>query len=87
MEQKLQELINKATSKFKEHNCYYEIYSYMGIAVAIEICWGDWKHDHGFVDYIMKEVGGNTKFSEEITEQDGSDTYSSIHYFVPNPTI
>ena len=87
MEQKLQSIIEKAKAEFKKHNCHYDIYPYMGLAVAIEITWGDWKHDHAFVDYIMRELGLTTKFGEETTEEDGSDTYSSIHYFVPNPSV
>ena len=87
METRLQEIINKAKVQFKEHNCHYEIYPYMGISIAVEINRGDWKHDHAFVDYIMRNLRNVTKFGEEVTEEDGSDTYSSIHYFVPNPTI
>lgn len=48
--------------------------------VSISIDWGDWKHSHAYLDYLMKELGFS-KCDEEITEEDGSDCYSSIHYY------
>ena len=50
------------------------------LTVAIEIIWGDWKHDHAYADYVMKQ-NGFTKIHEEVTEEDGSDCASSIHYY------
>ena len=46
----------------------------------IEIEWGDWKHDHQFTDDIMEALGYELTMEVE-TETDGSDCYSSIHYF------
>lgn len=46
----------------------------------IEIEWGDWKHDHKFTDDIM-EVLGYVLLQEKVTEEDGSDCYSAIHYY------
>ena len=51
------------------------------IAIAIE--WGDWKHDHLFCDHLMKKMG-YTKNTEHLTGQDGSDCYSSIHFYSKN---
>lgn len=48
--------------------------------VSVSVEWGDWKHSHGFLDYLMKQLGF-TLFKERVTEEDGSDTYSSIHYY------
>ena len=51
---------------------------------------GDWKHEHKRLDYLMfdiiyeydKELVSNYyKEDEEITDEDGSDTYSSIHKY------
>lgn len=58
---------------------YYEIWSEYD-TIHIEIEWGDWKHDHLRLDYIMKELG-YTKIDEYITEEDGSDCYSSEHVY------
>ena len=48
--------------------------------VAISVNWGDWKHSHAYLKYLMGELG-YIQVEEELTEEDGSDTYSSIHYF------
>jgi len=58
-----------------------EIYDHTSLPVtAVEVNWGDWKHDHARVDYILGECGF-TKMTEHVTEEDGSDCYSSIHYY------
>ena len=49
-------------------------------ALCIYIQFGDWKKDHEYIDYIM---GQNcyVKIDEEITREDGSDCYDSIHCY------
>ena len=66
----------------KAHDLWFEVSSLNqtdnGISIYIE--WGDWKHSHMFLDNVMKSLGYNLT-DEVITEEDGSDTYSSIHYY------
>lgn len=51
--------------------------------LTVEVTWGDWKHSHGYLDYLMKEKG-IMKIGEDVTEEDGSDTYSVMHvYLIP----
>lgn len=59
---------------------YYDVYPDNGY-IAIELTWGDWKHDHAFVNSMMHEAFGLQMAKETITEQDGDDAYSSIHYY------
>ncbi len=53
--------------------------------IFFEIQWGDWKHDHAYLDYlvtnylILKGIGYVA--SEVVDEEDGSDCYSATHYF------
>lgn len=51
----------------------------------VDIIWGDWKHDHLRADYLIKEyfkkLGYEVSVNEEVTEEDGSDTYSATHYY------
>ena len=47
----------------------------------ISISWGDWKHDHGCLDSLMSYMGYEA-FNEIVTEENGSDCYSSDHIFV-----
>lgn len=54
------------------------VYEHLGM-VAVEIR-GDWKHDHMRTRWLMEEIGYEQMF-EVITEEDGSDFYTAIHYF------
>lgn len=50
--------------------------------VAVEVIWGDWKHEHGRLDYLMKQNFPNLRsIHTATTEEDGSDYYSAIHYY------
>ena len=65
---------------FDRYECHYE-WSVIGNNVEIEVIWGDWKHDHGLIDYAMKQKG-YYKVGETLTEENGSDSYSSIHKYI-----
>lgn len=59
-----------------------EIWAHESLPViCAEISWGDWKHDHLRADWAMQEAGF-TCVGQEITEEDGSDTYSAVHNYV-----
>ena len=51
--------------------------------ICIDINWGDWKHEHLRLDWLMREIGA-TPFGEKVTEENGSDCYSATHYFAFN---
>lgn len=42
---------------------------------------GDWKHSHGYVDYLMK-ISGYGKMGEKNVEEDGDDWYKSTHVYI-----
>ena len=48
--------------------------------ICVSISWGDWKHDHGYLRCLMSYIG-YTEGDEIVTEENGSDCYSSVHYF------
>ena len=48
--------------------------------VEIHIEWGDWKHDHAYLRFLMEQKGF-VQTDENVTEEDGSDCYSAIHVF------
>lgn len=64
----------------EQNQRWYEIWGYDDF-VEINVEWGDWKHDHIALDYLMEQVGF-TCVNEELTEENGSDCYSAIHKFV-----
>lgn len=48
--------------------------------VDVNIEWGDWKHDHILCDELMKQKGWELE-SECVSDEDGSDCYSSTHTY------
>jgi hypothetical protein len=67
-------------SIMKSNNAHYDFSVSNETDVEINIYFGDWKHDHLFVDKIMKE-NGFEKTDEEVTAVDDCDAYGSIHRF------
>ena len=47
---------------------------------SVSIDRGDWKHEHGRLNYLMSRIGFKL-VNEVVTESTGDDAYSSIHYF------
>lgn len=64
----------------KGNNLYCEVYEHANGCISVEIEWGDWKHDHAYCDHLMKQKG-YVCTDEQVTEEDGSDTYSAIHFY------
>ena len=72
---------------YKIENClnkhgfgYYEANIERNGVVAIWIEWGDWSHQHAYLKKVMGSIG-YTQIDEVVTEENGSDCYSAIHYF------
>ena len=49
-----------------------------GFIISVE--WGDWKHDHRYLEYLMGELD-YILIGKKITNEDGSDCYSADHYY------
>lgn len=49
--------------------------------VRVEIDHGDWKHEHGRADYLVKNELGGIHIGNEVTWEDGSDCYSALHRY------
>lgn len=56
-------------------------YYFEGKKLFVEVIWGDWKHDHLWVDRLVTTALKVEYKDEEVTEEDGSDCYSSIHKY------
>ena len=52
--------------------------------LSFEIFWGDWKHAHKWFDHKVRQFltseGYDVQIVEVVTQEDGSDCYSAIHY-------
>jgi len=74
------------TNLLKENHMFAEI-GVMPIEnkIEFEIHRGDWKHDHLRLDLLVQDYLNNNGIhfikSECVTEEDGGDCYSSIHYY------
>lgn len=51
-----------------------------GPMISVDISWGDWKHEHGFCDILMSYIDYRI-INEVLTEENGSDCYSAIHFY------
>ena len=75
-------IVEQVQQLFEKMNCPYEIWEQDG-NICISIYWGDWKHDHENADYVMETAFGYRSADETVTEENGSDTYSAVHTYVP----
>ena len=67
----------------RNNDIYAEVYEKgtpENIVPCVHIEWGDWKHEHLWCKVLMGYIGF-TEFASKVTDEDGSDTYSAIHYF------
>jgi hypothetical protein len=74
----------KINELMKENGIMGELvdYSEQKKMVAVEVIWGDWKHGHWRLDWLMQENFSNLRSIHQVTtEEDGSDCYSAIHYY------
>ena len=69
----------RVTKMLEENGVYADVYTWGGF-IAVEINWGDWKHEHWRAKWLMEEAG-YTQIKEVETEENGTDCYSAIHYF------
>lgn len=82
-DEKVFEVCKRLNKYLKENGIYESAYPYGSDmpVVEIEISWGDWKHDHLRLKWLMEDIGA-IRVSYEVTEENGSDCYSAIHRFI-----
>lgn len=80
--EELQKAIDNANETFRKNRCSFSGEPILSVpkTASIEID-GDWKHDHGYADYVM-EQNGFKKLSENVIEDTECDWYNSIHYYI-----
>lgn len=74
--------IQELYKALREKDLYPDLYE-DGNFLVVYVEWGDWKHEHLYLDYVMSGLGYVLDHEEE-TETDGSDCYSSNHYYKKN---
>ena len=74
--------VQEIQAAFKEIGLSVEaIYQIEENEILVCISWGDWKHEHLACEQTMKKLG-YIQVQEVITEDNGSDCYSSEHTFI-----
>ena len=74
-------LMEEAKKILENNRLYHPVELDENNEIIVEITWGDWKHDHAYVKYLLTTELGLKFTGTEVTESDGSDCYSAIHYF------
>ena len=82
--EELQALANELNKFLEEQQAYYEVYPEDDDTISADISWGDWKHDHLWFDHVAEKFFNEkgydvVNFNVDVTDEDGSDTYSAIH--------
>lgn len=73
--------IEEVEKILKENNLQANVYENELSIICVEINHGDWKHEHLKCKLIMSE-NGFEQIGENIIDENDSDCYSSIHYFL-----
>ena len=71
----------RVSELMRDNDLHGEVWEEAEEVVAVEICWGDWKHEHARLDWLMRESLHPVSVVTETTEEDGSDCYSAIHRY------
>ena len=82
-------LRNQILDLLRKNNLYYDVSVVMqepietsnNYVAYIQVDAGDWKHEHLALDALINKNFDVTLKYEEITDEDGSDTYSSEHRY------
>lgn len=79
-----QPLLQTITNYLKDNGIYADVSEDSnedyGHVIRVLIEWGDWKHDHLWCEDLMGYLD-YTEIDSQVTEDDGSDTYSAVHRF------
>ena len=79
----LNTIAEKINKKFNEERLYAYASPSFDETIYFDINWGDWKHEHLRADWLVGELlstlGYQFNITTNVTEEDGSDTYSAEH--------
>lgn len=86
----LQKIANDLNEYLRKNECYeyvYVTYYEDCYQLSADVERGDWKHDHGRINYLVEQFCIENKYDIVsvdviVTEEDGSDNYSGTHFWV-----
>lgn len=65
---------------FEEHGIHHEWWVQDNDNVNIVVDWGDWKHDHRFLQNLMRN-NGYILLERNVTEEDEGDCFSAEYVY------
>ena len=82
------EVCKRINKYFDDKRLGVHVYPYgMDLPVVVaEVNWGDWKHEHLRLKLLMEKIGAPL-IKTDVTEENGSDTYSAVHYFMVDEDV
>ena len=79
----LDKVADELYSFMSDNKLHADVYTGHDDYIAVEINWGDWKHEHLRCKWLASEFfkvkGRRVVIQTEVTEEDGTDCYSAIH--------
>ena len=77
----MQERDQKILDLFKKNNVWYEYGWTADGNLEVDVSNGDWKHDHIFLEYFMRDAGYEQVEVRLYGPPTGGDWYSAVHVF------
>ena len=77
----MQERDQKILDLFKKNNVWYEYGWTADGNLEVNVSNGDWKHDHIFLEYFMRNAGYEQVEVRMYGPPTGGDWYSAVHVF------
>ena len=77
----MQERDQKILDLFKKNNVWYEYGWTAKGNLEVDVSNGDWKHDHIFLEYFMRNAGYEQVEVRLYGPPTGGDWYSAVHVF------
>lgn len=74
--------LQELTHYLNNHKLYVDVEE-IETHFIINVEWGDWKHDHRYLQNLMSNLNFILDM-REITNTDGSDCFSAIYYYKKN---
>lgn len=72
--------LQKLQTYLKDNNLYYDYIYETDETFIIGIEWGDWKHEHLYLNHLMNKLGLQYK-NCVVTDENGSDCYSAEYEY------
>ena len=77
----MQERDQKIVDLFEENKVWYEYWWTADGELEVDVPDGDWKHDHIFLEHIMRNAGYEQVEVRMYGPPTGGDWYSAVHVF------